>query len=89
MNFEPEAIDFYTPAELSCLLQAASKDRAQTPAPVVALCGLGCACKAVRLSWEDVFHVEGHVEVSDQKQDPRTAAGDCLPSLDTMARAVS
>ncbi|PYJ55678.1 MAG: hypothetical protein DME24_24385 [Verrucomicrobia bacterium] len=71
---EPEAIDFYTPAELSCLLQTTSlKTEHRHLLPVIALCGLAGLRlqEAVRLTWEDVFHVKGHVEVSGTKSKTR------------------
>jgi integrase len=71
---EPEAIDFYTPRELSGLLQTSSeKTEHRHLLPVIALCGLAGLRlqEAVRLTWEDVFRVDGHVEVSRTKSKTR------------------
>jgi integrase len=72
--YEPEAIEFYTPAELSLLLQTASVQAEHRHLlPLIALCGLAGLRlqEAVRLTWEDVFRVEGHIEVSRTKSKTR------------------
>ncbi len=71
---EPEVIDFYTPSELSSLLQTSSNDiDHRNLLPVIALCGLAGLRlqEAGRLTWEDVFHVEGHVEITRTKSKTR------------------
>ncbi len=71
---EPEAIEFYTPAELSSLLRAGSEQAEYHHLlPLMALCGLAGLRlqEAARLTWEDVFRVEGHVEVSRTKSKTR------------------
>jgi integrase len=71
---EPEAIEFYTPAQLSDLLETASEQREYRHLlPVIALCGLAGLRlqEAVRLTWEDVFRVDGHVEISRTKSKTR------------------
>jgi len=68
-------VEFYTPKELSALLNTASR-QAEFVAllPVTALCGLAGLRlqEAVRLTWEDVFRVNGHVEVSSAKSKTRS-----------------
>ena len=71
---EPEAIEFYTPAQLCGLLKTASKQAEHRHLlPVIALCGLAGLRlqEAARLTWEDVFRVEGHVEISRTKSKTR------------------
>ncbi len=73
-TYEPEAIEFYTPAELAKLLKTASKKKKHRHLlPVIALCGLAGLRlqEAVRLTWEDVFRVNGHIEVSRTKSKTR------------------
>jgi integrase len=73
-SYEPESIEFYSPAELSSLLQGASeKPEFKGLVPVIALCGLAGLRlqEAVRLTWTDVFHVAGHVEISRTKSQTR------------------
>ena len=73
-SYEPESIEFYSPAELSSLLQGASeKPEFKGLVPVIALCGLAGLRlqEAARLTWADVFHVDGHVEVSAVKSKTR------------------
>jgi len=67
---EPEEIAFYTPTELRAMLENA---HAQLR-PVIALIALGGVRlqEAVRLTWEDIFHVEGHVEISSGKSKTRS-----------------
>ncbi|MBI4660751.1 MAG: hypothetical protein HY735_18090 [Verrucomicrobia bacterium] len=67
---EPEEIDFYTAAELRALLENADAD----VRPVIALCALAGVRvqEAVRLTWRDVFHVPGHVEISTAKSKTRS-----------------
>ena len=68
--YEPEEIGFYSPTELSAMLE---KTHARLR-PVVALIALGGVRlqEAVRLTWEDVFKVEGHVEISSAKSKTRS-----------------
>jgi len=71
---EPEAIEYYPPAQLSNLLKTASKQRKHRHLlPVIALCGLAGLRlqEAARLTWEAVFRVEGHVEISGPKRKTR------------------
>jgi integrase len=73
-SYEPESIEFYSPAELSSLLQGAGeKPEFKGLVPVIALCGLAGLRlqEAVRLTWTDVFHVAGHVEISRTKSKTR------------------
>ena len=80
---EPEAIEFYTPAQLSDLLHTANEQTEHRHLlPVIALCGLAGRRRqeAVRLTWEDVFRVELPCrDIPDQEQDPRTTAREYLP----------
>jgi integrase len=71
---EPEAIEFYTPTQLSNLLKTANEQKEfRHLLPVIALCGLAGLRlqEAARLTWEDVFRVEGHVEISRTKSKTR------------------
>ena len=71
---EPEAIEFYTPTQLSDLLETASEQREHRHLlPMLALCALAGLRlqEAARLTWEDVFRVEGHVEISRTKSKTR------------------
>ena len=73
-SYEPESIEFYSPAELSGLLQTASEQpKFKELLPVIALCGLAGLRlqEAARLTWVDVFHVAGHVEISAAKSKTR------------------
>jgi integrase len=68
-------VEFYTPKELRALLDTAgAKDEFSGLLPVIALCGLAGLRlqEAVRLTWEDVFHVGGHVEISSAKSKTRS-----------------
>jgi integrase len=68
-------VEFYTPKELRAMLETASaKAEFAGLLPVIALCGLAGLRlqEAVRLTWEDVFHVGGHVEVSSAKSKTRS-----------------
>ena len=68
-------VEFYTPQELRTLLDTASTEAEFAGLlPVVALCGLAGLRlqEAVRLTWEDVFRVGGHVEVSSAKSKTRS-----------------
>ena len=74
-SYEPESIEFYSPAELSNLMQGANeKPEFKGRVPVIALCGLAGLRlqEAVRLTWADVFHVAGHVEISKTKSKTRS-----------------
>jgi integrase len=68
--YEPEEIAFYTPTELCAMLEKAQARLR----PVIALIALGGVRlqEAVRLTWEDVFRVEGHVEISSAKSKTRS-----------------
>jgi integrase len=71
---EPEEIQLYTPKELAATLSAAAEKAAFKPLlPVVALVALGGVRlqEATRLNWEDVWHVDGHVEISVAKSKTR------------------
>jgi integrase len=61
---DPREIDFYRPKELRDMLNAADAELL----PVVALGGLGGVRREeiMRLDWEDVFRVPGHVEVGSR-----------------------
>jgi integrase len=67
---DPEEIDFYRPSELALMLKKADA----TVLPVVALAGLaGIRLKEIcRLTWEDVFRVPGHVEITAQQAKTRS-----------------
>ena len=62
--------DFYRPAELQTLLDNAD----DTMRPIIALCGLAGLRQqeALRLTWEDVFRVPGHVEITAAKSKTRS-----------------
>jgi integrase len=68
--YEPEEIGFYSPTELIAMLEKAHARLR----PVLALIALGGVRlqEAVRLTWEDVFKVEGHVEISSAKSKTRS-----------------
>jgi integrase len=62
-------IELYTPAELKTML-----DMAKGPLrAVIALCGLAGLRlqEAARLTWQDVFKIENHIEVSSAKSKTR------------------
>jgi integrase len=65
-----EDTDFFRPTELKTLLEAAN----DTIRPIIALCGLAGLRQqeALRLTWEDVFHVAGHVEITAAKSKTRS-----------------
>jgi integrase len=67
---DPEEIDYYRPSELRALLENADTKLR----PVLALAGLaGLREKEIlRLTWEDVFGVPGHVEVKGFKSKTRS-----------------
>ena len=67
---EPEEIDYYRPKELADLLSHAGSELL----PVLALAGLaGIRFKEIcRLTWEDVFRVRGHIEISAFKAKTRS-----------------
>ena len=69
-NADPDEIDFYRPNELRALLESADKDLL----PFVALAGLAGLREReiVRLTWEDVFRVPGHIEVGALKAKTRS-----------------
>jgi integrase len=66
---EPEEIEFYTPVELRTLLENASEQLR----PVLALIALGGvrSQEAIRLTWDNVFRVPGHIEISTAKSKTR------------------
>ena len=66
---ESGEIEFYMPAEFNGMLDAAKGPLRA----VIALCGLAGVRlqEAVRLTWEDVFKVKKHVEVSSAKSKTR------------------
>ncbi len=65
-----EKTDFYRPHELRRLLENAD----EVMRPIIALCGLAGlrVQEALRLSWQDVFSVPGHVEISSTKSKTRS-----------------
>jgi integrase len=67
---DPEEIECYAVTELRALLENADADLL----PVIALAALAGVRvqEAVRLTWEDVFRVPGHVEVSVAKSKTRS-----------------
>jgi integrase len=67
---EPDEIKFFTTAELQKLLDNAGKQLC----PVLALIALGGvrSQEAIRLTWENVFRVPGHVEISTAKSKTRS-----------------
>jgi integrase len=72
---EPEDIELYTAKELDAMLGAAvGKPEFKALVPVVAMIGLGGVRlqEAVRLTWEDVWHVDGHIEISVAKSKTRS-----------------
>ena len=71
---EPEEMQLYTPKELAAILSATAEKAEFKPLlPVVALVALGGVRlqEATRLHWEDVWHVDGHVEISVAKSKTR------------------
>ena len=67
-------VEFYTPKELRALLDTASaKAEHAGLLPVITLGGLGGLRlqEIARLTWEDVFRVKGHIEVSSAKSKTR------------------
>ena len=62
--------DFFRPAELRALLESADN----TMRPLIALCGLAGLRQqeAMRLTWEDVFRVPGHIEITAAKSKTRS-----------------
>jgi integrase len=62
-------ITFYTPRELSALL-AGADDSLRPLIAIGALAGLRTA-EILRLTWEDVWRVEGHIEISSGKSKTR------------------
>jgi integrase len=72
---DTEEISFYTPKELRLLLDAAAtKTEFKRLLPVIALGGLaGVRLQEItRLTWEDVFRIPGHVEISKTKSKTRS-----------------
>ncbi len=72
---DTEEISFYTPKELRLLLDtAATKTEFKRLLPVVALGGLAGVRlqEIIRLTWEDVFRIPGHVEISKTKSKTRS-----------------
>ncbi len=62
--------DFFRPTELETLLMSAD----DTMRPIIALCGLAGLRQqeAMRLTWEDVFRVPGHIEITALKAKTRS-----------------
>ena len=62
--------DFFRPTELLTLLESADN----TMRPLIALCGLAGLRQqeAMRLTWEDVFRVADHVEITAAKSKTRS-----------------
>ena len=62
--------DFFRPVELRATLESAS----DTMRPLIALCGLAGLRQqeAMRLTWEDVFRVPGHIEITAAKSKTRS-----------------
>ncbi len=78
---DPEEIAFYSAAELRSLLENADADLRS----VIALCALAGVRvqEAVRLTWQDVFRVPGHVEISTAKSKTRSRRlGTICPALE-------
>jgi integrase len=72
---DTEEISFYSSKELRLFLDAASNEgEFNALLPVIALCGLAGVRlqEAVRLTWEDVFRVPGHIEISKTKSKTRS-----------------
>jgi integrase len=72
---DTEEISFYSPKELRLMLETASKDPAYgVLVPVITLSALAGVRlqEAVRLTWEDVFRVPGHIEISKSKSKTRS-----------------
>jgi hypothetical protein len=72
---DTEEISFYSPKELRLLLdKAATKTEFNRLLPVVALGGLAGVRlqEIIRLTWEDVFRIPGHVEISKSKSKTRS-----------------
>jgi integrase len=72
---DTEEISFYTPKELSHLLEAAAiKTEFKRLLPIIALGGLAGVRlqEIIRLTWEDVFRVPGHIEISKTKSKTRS-----------------
>ena len=67
---DPEEIAFFTASELQLLLENAGQDLR----PIIALIALAGVRlqEAMRLTWEDVWRVPGHVEVSVAKSKARS-----------------
>ncbi len=80
-----ESIEFYKPEELSALLRTASAEiQHKHLAPVIALCGLAGLRlqEAVRLTWKDVFRINGHIEISQSvAKTQRRRLVEIVPSL--------
>ncbi len=72
---DTEEISFYSPKELRLLLEmAGTKTAFNRLLPVVALGGLAGVRlqEIIRLTWEDVFRIPGHVEISKTKSKTRS-----------------
>jgi integrase len=69
-TFEAGETDFYRPAELRALLDAADT----TLLPIIALCALAGLRQqeAMRLTWQDVFGTPGHVTITATKSKTRS-----------------
>ena len=67
-------VEFYTATELRRMLDTAcSSPASKALVPVLALCGLGGLRlqEVARLTWEDVFRIKRHIEVSSAKSKTR------------------
>jgi integrase len=85
-NADPEEIDFYRPTEFQRILDRAIQDPPPTKedeepiadyrelVPALALAGLaGMRIKEImRLTWEDIFGIPGHIEVKAMKSKTRS-----------------
>ena len=89
---EPEAIEFYTPTQLSDLLrnrQRADRAPASASGDRPRRTGRAAAARGGAPDLGGRVPGEGPCRgIPDQEQDPRATAGDCLPSSDAMARAL-
>jgi integrase len=83
-------IEFYTPKELRAMLDTAGGNAEFAGLlPMIALCGLGGLRlqEAARLTWEDVFRVSGHIEISSAKS--KTRARRLVTTCPSLARWLS
>ncbi len=66
-------IEFYTPAELAALLEAADGPEESSMRAMIAIGGLAGlrTAELLRLTWQDVWRVENHIEVTAGKAKTR------------------